>query len=191
MSRTYKELVDTVIKENLETLNRVNPEDIDKLINEICKAKKIQLYAMGRMQLAVRGFAMRLKHMGFDSYVVYDTTTPCIGKGDLLIDLCAVTNVELNVIKLSHEAGARVALLTAHPELEHGKYADLIVKVPGQIFGTSDEVHSIQPMSTLLEQTFFILTDIITLMIIDRFDISLEDMKKSHTNLEGLPLYFA
>ena len=28
---------------------------------------------MGRMQLSVRAFAMRLKHMGFDHSVVYDT----------------------------------------------------------------------------------------------------------------------
>ena len=30
---------------------------------------------MGRMQLSVRAFAMRLKHMGFDTSVVYDTTS--------------------------------------------------------------------------------------------------------------------
>jgi 6-phospho-3-hexuloisomerase len=46
-----------------------------------------------------------------------------------------VTNVELNVIRLAKAAGARVALLTAHPENEHGQLADLCVRVPGQIFG--------------------------------------------------------
>ena len=40
----------------------------------------IQLWAMGRMQASMRGFAMRLKHMGFDAYVVFDTTTPVMAR---------------------------------------------------------------------------------------------------------------
>lgn len=187
----YKKLVDIVIQENLQTLQAVDPQQIQKLITEIKQAKTIQLYGMGRMQLSVRGFAMRLKHMGFDSYVVYDTTSPCIGKGDLLIVHCAVTNAELNVIQLAKNAGARIVLLTAHPENEHGKYADLCVHVPGQIFGTDSEIHSIQPMSTLLEQSLFLFTDIITMMLIKECNISLDEMKNKHTNLEGLPNSFA
>lgn len=61
---TYKNLVETVIQENLKTLLAVNPEQIQELISEIKKAKTIQLYGMGRMQLSVRGFAMRLKIWG-------------------------------------------------------------------------------------------------------------------------------
>lgn len=187
----YTNLVNTVIQENLKTLLAVDPAQIQELISEIKKAKTIQLYGMGRMQLSVRGFAMRLKHMGFDSYIVYDTTTPCIGKGDLLIVHCAVTNSELNVIQLAKQAGARIVLLTAHPENEHGQYADLCVRVPGQIFGTDTEIHSIQPMSTLLEQSLFLFTDIVTMMLMDQCNISLEKMKNRHTNLEGLSGDFA
>ncbi|EPC3784286.1 SIS domain-containing protein [Citrobacter farmeri] len=187
----YHELVEKVIEENRTTLLKVDEQQIEQLIEEIRQARTIQLYAMGRMQLSVRGFAMRLKHMGFDSYVVYDTTTPYLGKGDLLIVHCAVTNVELNIIKLAKEAGARIVLLTAHPENEHGQYADLAVCVPGQIFGGAEEVPSIQPMSTLLEQSLFLFTDIVTMMLIKRCNISMEAMKASHTNLEGLPHKFA
>ncbi|OON41714.1 sugar isomerase [Izhakiella australiensis] len=188
---TYQELVETVLAENRETLLKVDPQQIEQLMDEICKAKTIQLYAMGRMQLSVRGFAMRLKHMGFDSYVVYDTTSPYLGKGDLLIVHCAVTNVELNIIKLAKEAGARIVLLTAHPENQHGQYADLAVRVPGQIFGGAEEVASIQPMSTLLEQALFLFTDIVTLKLIEKCNIDMAAMKASHTNLEGLPHKFA
>ncbi|XBS70694.1 sugar isomerase [Acerihabitans sp. KWT182] len=188
---TYKSLVEQVIQENKTTLLAVNESEINQLMEEICQAKTIQLYAMGRMQLSVRAFAMRLKHMGFDSYIVYDTTTPCIGPGDLLIGHCAVTNVELNVIKLAKEAGARIALLTAHPENEHGGYADVTVCVPGQIFGGDKEVASVQPMSSLLEQSLFLFVDIITMLLIEKTGISLDEMKTRHTNLEGLPHKFA
>jgi 6-phospho-3-hexuloisomerase len=187
----YSELVQTVIEENRQVLDKVNQGEIDRLLREIEKAKTIQLYAMGRMQLSVRGFAMRLKHMGFDTYVVYDTTTPAIGPGDLLLDICAVTNVERNVIGCAKEAGATVGLLTAHPENEHGTLADFTVRIPGQIFGGDAEVPSIQPMASLLEQSMFLFTDIITMMLIERNHVNIKEMHKRHTNLEGIGAAFA
>lgn len=187
----YKALCQTVIAENAAILNAVDPQQIEALIGEILRAKTIQLYAMGRMQLSVRAFAMRLKHMGFDTYVVYDTTSPYLGEGDLLIGHCAVTNVELNVITCAKQAGARVALLTAHPENAHAQLADLCVLVPGQIFGTGQELPSVQPMASSLEQALFLLVDVIAMMLIERKGVALADMQRSHTNLEGLPQGFA
>jgi len=191
MQMNYRELLKQVIEENRQVLEAVNPEDVERLVQEILRAKTIHLYGMGRMQLSVRAFAMRLKHMGIDTYVVYDTTSPGIGPGDLLIGHCAVTNVELNVIRLAKDAGARIVLLTAHPENEHGQLADLCVRVPGQIFGGPDEVKSIQPMASLLEQALFLFTDIVVMLVMERKGVSVESMQKSHTNLEGLPHSFA
>ena len=182
----YNELVKTIINENEKVLERIDINELERLIEEINKAKTIQLYAMGRMGLSMRGFAMRLKHMGYDAYIVYDTITPCIGKGDLLLNLCGVTNVEMNIVKLSKEAGATIGIMGAHPENEIGQLADFSVRVPGQIFGGDLEVPSIQPMSTLLEQSMFLLTDIITMMLIERNAIDIDKMHKRHTNLEGL-----
>jgi 6-phospho-3-hexuloisomerase len=187
----YEQLVNVIITENKTVLDRINQAEIETLLQAIEKAKTIQLYAMGRMALSMRGFAMRLKHMGFDTYVVYDTTTPAIGKGDLLLDICAVTNVELNVIKCAKTAGATIGLLTAHPENEHGKFADFTVRVPGQIFGDTTEVTSIQPMASLLEQSMFLFTDILTMMLIERNTVNVPEMHKRHTNLEGIPVAFA
>jgi len=184
-------LAKIVLAENSAILEAIDPLEIEALIGEILRARTIQLYGMGRMQLSARAFAMRLKHMGFDAYVVYDTTTPYLGKGDLLIGHCAVTNVELNVITCAKQAGARVALLTAHPENEHGQLADLCVLVPGQIFGTGRELTSIQPMASSLEQSLFLLVDIIAMMLIERKGVSIAQMQASHTNLEGLPQGFA
>jgi len=106
MSR-YSELAAAVVEENARVLTAVDEAEIKSLIAEIERAGKIQLFALGRMQASMRGFAMRLKHMGFDTWVVFDTTTPAIGPGDLLIVICAVTLVDLNVIKLAKKAGAR------------------------------------------------------------------------------------
>jgi 6-phospho-3-hexuloisomerase len=187
----YSALVHTVLEENRQVLEAVDPRSVNQLIEEIVQAKSVHLYAMGRMQLSVRAFAMRLTHMGIPTHIVYDTTSPRIGQGDLLIGHCAVTNVELNVVKLAKTAGARIALLTAHPENEHGQIADLCVRVPGQIFGGDQEVPSVQPMASLLEQALFLFTDIVVMLLIERKGVSVQTMQEHHTNLEGLPHDFA
>jgi 6-phospho-3-hexuloisomerase len=129
--------------------------------------------------------------MGFDAYVVFDTTTPVIGKGDLLILNCAVTEIDLGIIQRAKKAGARVAILTAPPEYEQGKFADLKVTVPGQIFGTPPEVPSVQPMASLLEQSLFLFEDIVVMLLIEKRKVSMEAMQKRHTNLERVMRSFA
>lgn len=81
MASRYAELTKIVIEENRNVLEAVSEKEIAALIDEIEKAKVIQLFAMGRMTASMRGFAMRLKHMGFDAYVVFDTTTPASSSG--------------------------------------------------------------------------------------------------------------
>ncbi len=188
---TYRDLVRTVIEENRKVLEAVPEDQIQKLMTEIERAKTIQLFGMGRMLASLRAFAMRLKHMGFDVHVVFDTTTPAIGAGDLLIVNCAVTTVDLGIIGLAKQAGARVCVITAHPENEQGRMADVAVLVPGQIFGTKPELPSIQPMASLLEQALFLFEDIVVMLLMEKRGVSALDMQKRHTNLEGVMGEFA
>lgn len=190
MSR-YRDMLQAVIDENRKVLEAVSEDEIQRLLTEIEKARTIQLFAMGRMLASLRAFAMRLKHMGFDAYVVFDTTTPVIGPGDLLIVNCAVTEIDLAIIRRAQKAGARVCVITAHPENEQGKIADLTVLVPGQIFGTRPEIRSIQPMASLLEQALFLFEDIIVMLLMEKRSISALEMQKRHTNLEGVMGDFA
>ena len=187
----YQELVKKVVAENNEVLMRVDPKEIEALIGHICKAKQIQLWGMGRCQLSVRGFAMRLAHMGFPAHVVYDTVTPAIGPGDLLIIHSGSNNVVLNVVQQAKKAGAAIVVITPRPELPQAKLADFIVNLPGQIFGGPNEVPSIQPMASLLEQALLLFTDIVVMMLMERKNISMQEMRQRHTNLEGQPHEFA
>ena len=62
------------------------PDDAaDALIEAIVAAKRIVVFGCGREGLQMRGFAMRLFHMGRDVSVWGDMTTPPVGPGDLLV----------------------------------------------------------------------------------------------------------
>ncbi len=184
--KNFKELVEKVIAENRAALLDMDIGEIDRLVEAIAHAKKIQVFGMGRMKCAVRAFTMRLMHMELDAHVVYDTTCPNIGKGDLLIVNCGCTAVGLVVIRLAKKAAANVCVITAHPESEAGELADFTVRLRAQVNpGNPEELVSVQPMAACFEQSIFLFEDILIMMIMDKLGVTAKQMEKRHTNVDG------
>lgn len=182
----YLQCVDKVTKELKDVLSEVKPEEIERFITAIVSAGKIQVFGMGRVGFGMKAFAMRLMHLGFNVSFVYETTTPNLGRGDLLIEGCACTSICREVIKLARKAGARVAVITAHPESSLAGTADLTVKLNGQVLeGGEGEHPSIQPMATLFEQSLFIFLDLVTLLLMEKTGETSTTMAGRHTNLDG------
>jgi 6-phospho-3-hexuloisomerase len=182
----YLELTQAVLEEHRQVLLAVSEDETGKFLNAIAEANCIQVFGMGRMKCAVRAFVMRLMHMGLDAHVVYDTTCPNIGKGDLLIVNCACTTVGFTVMQYARRLGARVVAITANPCSKAAELCDFTVNLKGQVHGGRDyEIPSIQPMAALFEQTIFVYEDIIIQLLMKKLGITAEQMAKRHTNLDG------
>lgn len=182
----YSELTKAVLEEHKQVLLKVNEDETGKLLNAIAEAKCIQVFGMGRMKCAVRAFVMRLMHMGLDAHVVYDTTCPNIGPGDLLIVNCACTTIGFVVMQFAKRLGAKVVAITANPCSKAASLCDFTVNLKGQVHGGRDyEIASIQPMAALFEQAIFIYEDIIIQLLMKKLNITAEQMAKKHTNLDG------
>ena len=182
----YKDLAKTVLQEHEKVLLDVKDEEVEKLLDAIAKAKCIQVFGMGRMKCAVRAFVMRLMHMGLDAHVVYDTTCPNIGPGDLLIVNCACTTIGYTVMQFAKKTGAKVVAITANPCSKASKLCDFTVNLQGQVHGGRDyEIPSVQPMAALFEQTIFVFEDIVIQLLMKKLNITAEQMAKRHTNLDG------
>ncbi len=182
----YKDLAKVVLQEHEKVLMAVRDEEVEKLLDAIAKAKCIQVFGMGRMKCAVRAFVMRLMHMGLDAHVVYDTTCPNIGPGDLLIVNCACTTIGYTVMQFAKKTGAKVVAITANPCSKASKLCDFTVNLQGQVHGGRDyEIPSVQPMAALFEQTIFVFEDIVIQLLMKKLNITAEQMAKRHTNLDG------
>lgn len=182
----YNQLAKKVLQEHEKVLMDVKDEEVERLLDAIAEAKCIQVFGMGRMKCAVRAFVMRLMHMGLDAHVVYDTTCPNIGSGDLLIVNAACTTIGYTVMQFAKKLGARVVAITANPNSKAAKLCDFIVSLRGQVHGGRDyEIPSIQPMAALFEQTIFVFEDIIIQLLMKKLNITAEQMAKKHTNLDG------
>jgi 6-phospho-3-hexuloisomerase len=182
----YKDLAKIVLKEHEKVLLDVKDEEVEKLLEAIARAKCIQVFGMGRMKCAVRAFVMRLMHMGLDAHVVYDTTCPNIGPGDLLIANAACTTICYTVMSFAKKAGAKVVAITANPNSKAAKLCDFTVNLKGQVHGgRAYEIPSVQPMAALFEQAIFVFEDIIIQLLMKKLNITAEQMAKRHTNLDG------
>jgi len=74
-----------ILQELSRTVSDVDPSSLERLARTLLDAKRIFVAGSGRSGLMMRAFAMRLMHMGFPVFIVGDTTTPAIGKEDLLV----------------------------------------------------------------------------------------------------------
>jgi 6-phospho-3-hexuloisomerase len=182
----YKELARIVLQEHEQVLMDVGDEEVEMLLNAIAEANCIQVFGMGRMKCAVRAFVMRLMHMGLDAHVVFDTTCPNLGPGDLLIVNCACTTIGYTVMKFARNLGAKVIAITANPNSKAAALCDFTINLKGQVHGGREyEIPSIQPMAALFEQTIFVFEDIVIQLLMKKLNITAEEMAKRHTNLDG------
>jgi 6-phospho-3-hexuloisomerase len=182
----YYELTEKVLDEHRQVLLDVQEDEVEKLLDAIAHARCIQVFGMGRMQCAVRAFVMRLMHMGFDAHVVFDTTCPNIGPGDLLIINAACTTISYTIMGFAKKLGAKVVAITANPNSKAAKVCDFTVSLRGQVHGGRPyEIPSIQPMAALFEQTIFVFEDILIQLLMKKLNITAEQMAKRHTNLDG------
>jgi 6-phospho-3-hexuloisomerase len=166
---------------------RLVPEAADDLIEAILAARRIALYGAGREGLQMRGFAMRLFHLGLDVHVVGDMTVPPLAAGDLLIVSSGpgASNVGDALMGVATAAGARTAVVTAQPGGRTPSRADVLLTIPAQTMANDrGGAVSVLPMGSLFETAQMVLFEIIILRLRERRGETAETMRARHTNLE-------
>ena len=177
-----------VVKELGRTLSHISVLEADQLAGKITSVQKIMVAGAGRSGLAMKAFAMRLAHMGFNAYVVGETVTPNFEQGDLLLigSGSGETGSLISMADKAKKIGGSIALITILPESSIGKLADVTVRIPAptpKAVG-SEAWTSIQPMGSLFEQSLFIFLDIVIMKLMEELTNDSANMFKRHANLE-------
>ena len=101
----------------------------------------------------------------------------CSGSGE--------TQTIYDLVSIAKSRGVKIGLITGNKDSRMGKISDLIVqiKAPSKL---SDGlgVNSIQPMTTLNEQCLWLFFDALVLELMERMQVSNEQMKLRHSILE-------
>jgi len=162
-------------------LDAVPEEKTETFIEALLGARRVFVYGLGRSGLVARMFGMRLVHLGREATIVGDTTTPAIRAGDLLVE-CSRTGrspILRHGVNLAHREGAKAVAILGERDTPLGRLADSVVRLPVEVaHGEGD-----QPMGSLFEQALHLYLDCVVLRLMERLQMTAEDMERVHSNL--------
>jgi len=167
--------------------DRIDDAAVDAAVNDIAAARRIAFYGCGREGLQVRGFCMRLYHLGLHVAMVGDMTTFPVGPGDLLVVTAGPGELSTAaaLIGVAAKAGARTLVVTAQPDGSTSRLADAMLVVPAQTMADDRGPSvSVLPMGSVMEGALFILFEVMVLKLREKLGATPEAMRARHTNLE-------
>ncbi|HEY9246158.1 MAG TPA: 6-phospho-3-hexuloisomerase [Candidatus Methanoperedens sp.] len=174
----------------------LDTDSAKRLVDEIMDAKRIFIMGAGRSGLAARAFAMRLMHMGFNVYVVGETTTPAVAVEDLVIAVSGSgeTTSIANLGGIAKRIGSKLATITSNKDSTLGRISDVVVIVPGRTKEdvSHEDYHArrmmgypqLAPLGTIFEITALVFLDAIISELMVKTGASEAELKKRHTVFE-------
>jgi 6-phospho-3-hexuloisomerase len=184
----FTQALDHMHEELGGVLARLTPEMAETLIREVSAAPRIFGCAAGRSGFILRGFLMRLMHLGFTVFSVGETITPRVRPGDLLLVMSGSgeTAQPREMQRRANSVGARTLALTSHPESTIGREAQVTISIPGTTKLTlNQETQSVQCPGSLFEQaTFFFLEAVVLILYQRRLGQNRGEVLDRHADLE-------
>jgi 6-phospho-3-hexuloisomerase len=176
-----------ILKELSTVLENSDFNQVDTFVNKIIQADKIVTLGAGRVGFMMKCFNMRLNHLGLKSFFLGDSNTPKTSRGDLLIVGSGSGN-SLSVLSMVNRAcdfGLEVLCITTNNKSEIAKKSSSVI-----ILSCSNKESniakrdSIQPMTTLFEQSLMLVLDSIVLKLMKITNQTHDSMVERHNILE-------
>lgn len=154
-----------VLKEISTSFMGIRQSEMDELVKSVLKAERIFLYGERREDIPMRGFCMRLNHLGLTAYHIGDVYTPDMKQGDLLLVSRTFSHPPVAEVymKAAGQAGAKVIVLTDSVENQGNAQADSTVIIP--LPHADGQPASLQPRGALYDQVLWLTLDYAELLL--------------------------
>lgn len=171
--------IDKLVEHLMKFKSEMDVGSVGKVIELINSAENIFLVGSGRSGLVAKAFAMRLMHLGYNTYVVGETITPRIKEKDLLIAISGSgeTSYVITYAKKVKELGIKVLAFTGRKDSTLSKIADEVFLIKAE---KREDDSRIFPLGTLFEVTAMIFLDFLISELIMMKGLSEKDLKKRH-----------
>ena len=138
-------------------------------------SKKFIGFAAGRMGFSLKGFMMRLNHLGYESYMIGDTNFPRIDSSSIVFISSSSGETESNILyaKQAVQCGAKTVLFTSNENSTLASICEVIILYP--------TIDSNQLMKTVYEQFTFLLFDYICSQIVEKQNLDLNLIENNHS----------
>ena len=178
--------MEMILAENQKLASQIEFNQIAAIVPYIQNADRIFIVGAGRTGLALKAAAMRLMHLGFNVFVVGETTTPAIGKGDLLIagSGSGTTSSIVKAAEKSVSAEAKVVSISTTKESPLAALSNHVAIIPAAQKQDHGATISQQYAGSLFEQSILILMDAVIQTLWKLDGTPAEELWKRHANLE-------
>jgi len=156
--------------------NSISDDDVEKFITVLLDAKRVYVIGAGRSGLVAKAFAMRLMHLGLHAYVVGETITPALNKGDVMVIFSGSgrTKTVADLAETAKDIGGKICLITSNADSRIGKIADSIVIIEQHRDAVTNDAEEFE-----IRQMMGVIS---RMMEITKTDESA--LKNRHTNIE-------
>src|SRR5881409_4186170 len=196
--RQFREAYEEIMDRVKDSIDHVSEREVSGFVELLVKEKsrRILVLGVGRSGLIGRAFAMRLMHLGFEVYVLGETITPAVGKGDLVVAISGsgTTKLAVTAATIGKEVGATVVAITSFPKSDLGRLADHVVQVKGRTKVAEETdyftrqmtgVHEpLAPLGTIFEIACTVFLDSLIVELMYRLGRSEKELMRHHATIE-------
>lgn len=172
-----------------EIEGKISEEHIQEMMTLIEKANRVFICGAGRSLLMLRCFAMRLMHIGYDAFVVGDTTTPAFEAGDMLIVGSAsgeTTNL-VSITKRAKDLGGVIAVVSIFEYSTLAKLADHCIRIPAytdKLPESENNKKNVLPGGSMFEIGMLLMFDSMIIPLAKTKEVATNKAFARHANLE-------
>jgi 6-phospho 3-hexuloisomerase len=167
-----------------DILSTISQSDIEQVKDLFFTSKRIFLYGAGRSGLVAKAFAIRLVHLGFQTFVIGESITAPVQKGDLVIIVSGSgeTIPAVMTAEIAHNLHANVISITGKKHSEIAKFADITLYIAAACNDAERKRYA--PLGTLFEASVWILLDGLIADLLESKKENEESMRQRHATLE-------
>jgi 6-phospho 3-hexuloisomerase len=160
-------------------LERLDPNKVRQAVDVLSHAPQIFVYGAGRSGIIGRAFAMRLVQTGLTAYVIGESVTPIVKKGDAVVILSGQgeSYSSIQTANIVRREGAELVVLTAKAtsKLAHAATVLLSIDLPDDA-----DRPRYAPLGTIFEAASLLLTDGLIAEILLAHGESEASMRRRH-----------
>jgi 6-phospho 3-hexuloisomerase len=173
--RAYRYVAERVA----ESLSRIPTATVVRAVEILNRAPSIFAYGAGRSGIFGRAFAMRLMQVGLTAYVIGESITPIVRRGDAVVILSGAgeSYSSIQTANIVRREGADLIVLTARPGSKIAHAASVLVPFE---FPEDAQRTRLAPLGTLFEAAALAFTDGLVAELMRARGETEETMRRRH-----------
>jgi len=175
----FARALDYLREQVTQGLARIPKESIARAVALLQKAPATFVYGAGRSGIIGRAFAMRLVQTGLTAYVIGESVTPIVRKGDAVFILSGrgESQSSIQTANIVRREGADLIVVTARVSSKLAHAATLLISLE---FPEDARQRRYAPLGTLFESASLRLTDALIAELLAVRGESEESMRRRH-----------